>query len=137
MAKMNFDLSGMKIPKTVAGVKLPKKLRKQGKKLIAKANTPQGREAIAAGLAIAGSAIAAKARVKAARAAEHAAQAGERATGTGAAGDRARAKVVRHPSAHPAVPGEPGIDPAHDLGEAIAAGIGALQRFLGKGSGRD
>lgn len=128
MVKINLDLDGVKIPKKVAGMKVPKKLRKTGKKLIAKANSPEGREAIATGLAIVGTAIAAKAKVKAeragARAEERAAEAEQRAA---AAGERARAKVVRHPSA----PGEPGIDPATDLGEAIAAGIGAFQRFLG------
>lgn len=135
MVKINLDLDGVKIPKKVAGMKVPKKLRKQGKKLIAKANSPEGREAIAAGLAVVGTALATKARVKAERAAAHAAeqaaQAGERAAEAGervaAAGERVRAKVVRHPSA----PGEPGIDPAKDLGDAIAAGIGALQAFLG------
>lgn len=128
MVKVEFDASGIKIPKTVAGIKVPKKLRKKGKKLIAKANSPEGREAIAAGLAIVGTAIATKARVKAERAAAeasaHAAEAGARAA---AAGERARAKVVRHPSA----PGEPGIDAAADLGDAIAAGITAFQRFMG------
>lgn len=128
MVKINFDLDGVKIPKTVAGMKVPKKLRKKGKKLIAKANSPEGREAIAAGLAIVGTALAAKARVKAERAAADASDAASRAA---AAGERAQAKVVRHPSA----PGEPGIDPAADpaadLGDAIAAGIGAFQRFLG------
>lgn len=113
MVKVDFDLSGVKIPKKVAGVKVPKELRKKGKKLLEKANSERGREAIAAGLTIAATAIAAKARAKAARQAAH---------GAG-------------PSAHdvppvPPAPGTPGIDPANDFGAAIANGIGALQRFL-------
>ena len=132
MVKINLDLDGVKIPKKVAGMKVPKKLHKQGKKLIAKANSPEGREAIAAGLAIVGTAIATKARVKAERAAAEASQHAEAAASrAAAAGERARAKVIRHPSA----PGEPGIDPAADavgdLGDAIAAGLSALQRFMG------
>lgn len=132
MVKINLDLDGVKIPKKVAGMKVPKKLRKQGKKLIAKANSPEGREAIAAGLAIVGTAIATKARVKAERAAAEASHHAEAAANrAAAAGERARAKVIRHPSANPSAPGEPGIDPAADLGDAIAAGISALQRFMG------
>jgi hypothetical protein len=51
-----------KLPKKIAGVKIPKKLRKSGGKLIEVASTPAGRELIAAGLVAAGSALAAKAR---------------------------------------------------------------------------
>jgi hypothetical protein len=48
-----------KIPKKVAGIKIPKKLRKSGEKLIEQAKSPQGQQVIASGLAIA-AAIAAK-----------------------------------------------------------------------------
>lgn len=51
-----------KLPKKIAGVKIPKKLRKSGGKLIEAASTPAGRELIAAGLVAAGSALAAKAQ---------------------------------------------------------------------------
>jgi hypothetical protein len=51
-----------KLPKKIAGVKIPKKLRKSGGKLLTVANTPAGRELIAAGLVAAGTAIAAKAQ---------------------------------------------------------------------------
>lgn len=51
-----------KLPKKIAGVKIPKKLRKSGGKLIEVASTPAGRELIAAGLVAAGSALAAKAQ---------------------------------------------------------------------------
>ncbi len=53
-----------KLPKTIAGVKLPKKLRKTGGKLLATANSPRGRDVIASGLAWA-AAAAATARAKA------------------------------------------------------------------------
>ena len=110
MVKVGVDLSGVKIPKKVGGVKVPKKLRKKGKELIAKANSAAGREAIAAGLTVAATVIAAKVKAKEARQAAHGAE--------GAA-----------PKA-PSAPGTAGIDPQHELGDAIAAGIGALQRFL-------
>lgn len=122
MVKIDMDLSGVKIPKKVAGMKVPKQLRKQGKKLLAKANSPAGRDAIAAGLTIAGAAIAAKARAKAAKPTQWAGE----------------GPVDGAPSVPPR-PGTPGVDPAIDpaaqLGEAITAGIGALQRFLA-GSGK-
>lgn len=115
--KIDIDLSGVKIPKKVAGVKVPKQLRKTGKKLLAKAQSDAGREAIAAGLTIAGVAIAAKARAKAERTA-----AAAQAAGTG--DDPAAGK-----------PGAPGIDSAHDpstqLAQAITGGLETLQRLLG------
>jgi hypothetical protein len=119
MVKVDFDLSGVKIPKKVAGVKVPKELRKKGKKLLEKANSERGREAIAAGLTIAATAIAAKARAKAARQAAH-----------GAGPDAHDVPPVAPVPPVPPAPGTPGIDPANDLGAAIANGIGALQRFL-------
>jgi hypothetical protein len=39
-----------RIPKEIGGVKLPKELRRTGEALIDHANSPQGRQAIAAGL---------------------------------------------------------------------------------------
>jgi len=48
-----------KIPKTIAGVKVPKELRKAGNKLIDKAHSPEGRQAIATGLTMAAAAMAA------------------------------------------------------------------------------
>lgn len=47
-----------KLPKKIAGVKISKKVRKSGNKLIAAANTPAGRELLAAGLVAAGAALA-------------------------------------------------------------------------------
>lgn len=49
--------SKTRLPKQIAGVKIPKKLRKSGGKLIEAAATPAGRELIAAGLVAAGSAL--------------------------------------------------------------------------------
>ena len=58
MAKKDKSSKQGKIPKTIGGMKLPKELRKSGEKLIARAQTPQGRQVIAAGLAMASAAVA-------------------------------------------------------------------------------
>jgi hypothetical protein len=58
-----------KIPKTVAGVKVPKQIRKAGNEILDKANSPAGRELIATG--IAALATAALAKSKAGKAAAH------------------------------------------------------------------
>ena len=58
-----------KIPKRIAGVKLPKELRKTGEAILERANSPQGREMLAAGLtmaAAAATAAVARSREKAA-----------------------------------------------------------------------
>ncbi|RIA37820.1 hypothetical protein DFR49_3708 [Hephaestia caeni] len=47
-----------RLPKQVAGVKIPKKLRKKGGKLLAALDTPLGREVALAGLMTAAAAIA-------------------------------------------------------------------------------
>ena len=52
--------SGLKLPKEVAGVKVPKGLRKQAKNLLEIIDTPAGRELAAAGLTLAATALAAK-----------------------------------------------------------------------------
>ena len=49
-----------KLPKRVGGVKLSKEIRKAGGKLLEKANSPLGRELIAAGLGLAATAAAAE-----------------------------------------------------------------------------
>lgn len=72
-----------KLPKKIAGVKIPKKMRKSGGELLARVNTPLGRELVAAGLVAAGAAMAKKGQAHrtAARAAgevEDAAEAGAR-----------------------------------------------------------
>ncbi len=57
-----------RIPKQIGGVKLSKRFRKSGEKLIEQAQTPQGRQVIAAGLAMATAAVA-RAKANAAHAA--------------------------------------------------------------------
>lgn len=49
----------MKLPKAIGGVKVPKELRQSGEALLAKANSPAGRQMIASGLTIAAGAAAA------------------------------------------------------------------------------
>lgn len=130
MAKLDFDLSGVKIPKRVAGIKVPKTLRKQGKTLLAKAQTAQGREAIAAGLTIAGAAIAAGVKAKAAK--RQAASSDTTQSGEGAPHPHTPVSGEgTGPSVQLRTPGKPGTDPVRDpVGDIVAAGIGALQTFL-------
>jgi outer membrane biosynthesis protein TonB len=60
-----------KLPKEVLGVKLPKEVREVGGALLEKANSPQGREMLAAGLTMAAAAAtAALAKGRAERAAK-------------------------------------------------------------------
>ena len=62
-----------KLPKEVLGIRLPKELREAGGALLEKANSPQGREMLAAGLtmaAAAATAAVAKGRTKREAAAE-------------------------------------------------------------------
>ena len=64
-----------RLPKEVLGVKLPKELRKAGERVLEQANSPQGREMIAAGLTMAATAAVAalaKDRAKPHAAPEHA-----------------------------------------------------------------
>jgi len=53
-----------KLPKRLAGVKIPKAIRRSGGALLQQANTPLGRELIAAGLVAAGAALAKKDEVR-------------------------------------------------------------------------
>ncbi|WP_254603207.1 hypothetical protein [Sphingomonas bacterium] len=101
-----------KIPKRIAGVKLPKDLRKTGEAILERANSPQGREMLAAGLTMA--AAAASAAVTRSRAAAEAQKpAGEAASGDTTAGD----------------PGKPGVTDPHALVTAIG---GIAEAALGK-----
>lgn len=59
MGKAKSVKAGAKLPKQVGGVKVPKKLRKAGAKLVAQATSPLGIELIAAGLSLASAAVAA------------------------------------------------------------------------------
>lgn len=80
-----------KIPKRIAGVKLPKELRRVGNAVLEKANSPEGREMLAAGLTMA--AAAATAAVAKSRAAaapptpEHPAEAKAQTAGAAPAHD--------------------------------------------------
>lgn len=96
-----------KLPKKIAGVKIPKKVRKSGGKLLKVANTPAGRELIAAGLLAAGGALA---RAQQARRGE---------TDTGE---------------HATDPAERGAQMAGQIGAAVtAAASAALDRLFGDG----
>ncbi|HET9427486.1 MAG TPA: hypothetical protein VFO69_03920 [Allosphingosinicella sp.] len=61
MAKKSKSKAKLKLPKEVAGVKVPKGLRKQAKKLLEIIDSPAGRELAAAGLTLAAGSLAAKA----------------------------------------------------------------------------
>ena len=101
MAKKNA-----KLPKKIGGVKIPKKLRKSGSKLIEAANTPAGRELLAVGLVAAGGALA-KAQQK----------------------RRTHAEEAAKP---PVDPAERGAQVAGQIGAAVsAAASAALDRFFG------
>jgi hypothetical protein len=50
---------GFRIPKEIGGFKVPKEARRAGEALIDKANSPEGRQALASGLAMAATAAAA------------------------------------------------------------------------------
>lgn len=59
MAKKRKKSGSARLPKRIAGVKLPKELRKSGNALIATAASPVGREVLRAGMAaLAGTALA-------------------------------------------------------------------------------
>lgn len=99
-----------KAPKAAAGLTLPEELRQQGAALLAKANTPAGREMIAAGLTMAAAAATAAA-------AKHRAKADTAASPDAAAG---------------AQPGEPGIANMQQIAETIGnAAEMMLGRFFG------
>lgn len=69
------DGKGFRIPKEVAGIKVPKGLRRAGKRLAEKANSPEGQKVIATGLGLIATAatIAAERRREKDRAAQAAA----------------------------------------------------------------
>ncbi|AXJ95629.1 MULTISPECIES: hypothetical protein [unclassified Sphingomonas] len=86
-----------KLPKEVMGIRLPKEVREIGGAVLEKANTPQGREMLAAGLtmaAAAASAAVAKGRMKRETA----------AAGPAPAPDAARAADAAPPPPPPAPP---------------------------------
>ena len=100
-----------KLPKRVAGVKIPKELRKGGDRLIAKANTPEGRAALAKGAAVVASAAAAMAQ---------------------AAVKAPTVKLVPPAAPTGSQPGEPGVTKPDPLGDAIGAGVAMLGQLFAK-----
>lgn len=110
-----------RIPKTIAGVKVPKELRKAGEKLLDEVQRPETQAKIAGALTMAAGAVAAAAAKK--RAAEAA----------------VRPPTPPHPPEaprDPTRPGEPGTRSAPDP-QAVADAIGqaaeqVLGRFFGK-----
>jgi hypothetical protein len=53
------DKKGFRIPKEIGGIKVPKEARRVGQALIEKAASPEGRQVLASGLAMAATAAAA------------------------------------------------------------------------------
>lgn len=101
---------GGRIPKRIAGMKLPKELRRKGEALIAAADSPAGREVIAKGLTIAATlASAAAARSQVAKA-----EAGEPG-----------------PSGEGAAPPSPPIDPAKMVEAVSTVADAVLGRIFG------
>ncbi|MEG3163055.1 hypothetical protein U1701_00435 [Sphingomonas sp. PB2P19] len=106
----------VKIPKEFAGFKVPKELRKKGEALIERANTPEGRQAIASGLAMVGGLVAANAARKQ----------GEAAKAAEVKPDAAKPDAAK-PDAR--APGAPGINPqqmADQIGAAADLLIGRI-----------
>jgi hypothetical protein len=95
-----------KLPKRLAGVKIPKELRKGGERLLASAQTPEGRAAIARGAAVVASAAAAMA---------HAANR-----------PAANRSVVTEPARAPSETPDAGAANTDALGDAIGAGVEAV-----------
>jgi hypothetical protein len=60
MPKKAKTAAKLKLPKEVAGVKIPKGLRKQAKKIVELIDSPAGRELAVAGLSLAASSLVAK-----------------------------------------------------------------------------
>ncbi|BCA64099.1 hypothetical protein HMP09_3333 [Sphingomonas sp. HMP9] len=90
----------IKIPKTIGGVKLPKELRKTGNALLEKANSPEGRQVIASGMAMfATAAMAARSQAAKAPAPEPAAAPAPAPAAPSAADATADAKAAPSPAA--------------------------------------
>jgi len=122
-SKTDGAKSKMKIPKEIAGFKVPKDLRKKGDALIEKANSPEGRQAIASGLAMVGGLVAANAARKQAEAAAAAAAAKPEA---------AKADPQPEPKPETAKPGTPGINPQEMADQIGAAADLLLGRIFAK-----
>lgn len=120
----------VKIPKEIAGFKVPKELRKKGEALIERANSPEGRQAIASGLAMVGGLVAANAarkQAEAAKAEPKPAAAEEKP----AEADPKAAEAGPAPEDAPK-PGKPGIDPQQMADQIGAAADMLLGRIFAK-----
>lgn len=101
----------VKLPKSVAGVKIPKEWRKGAKKLVTKAQSPAGRAAIAQGVSLVAG-IAAAAAAKAAT--------------------QAKAAPAPTPAPAKSTPGHAN-DAGAPAGDAIAQAVGAgVEAVLGR-----
>ena len=98
-----------KLPKQIAGIKIPKDVRKGGERLIAQAQSPEGRAAIAKGVTLVAGAATAMAQAAAIK--------------KQAAADASSAKPGDATSVHadPHAPPHP-----NPLGDAIGAGVDAV-----------
>jgi hypothetical protein len=118
----------MKIPKTIGGVKIPKELRKTGNALIEKANSPEGRQVIASGMAMMATAA------MAARSQAGHAPSPRSAAGAGAAGETAKdgAAAKDDAAAGSKAPGMGGTQNVEQMVEAIGtAAEAAIKRMFG------
>lgn len=129
--------SKVKIPKEIAGFKVPKELRKKGEALIEKADSPEGRQAIASGLAMVGGLVAANAARKQAESAK-AAEATPEPKPEAAKPESSKPEAAK-PSATsertdtgPSAPGKPGINPQQMADQIGAAADLLLGRIFAK-----
>lgn len=116
----------VKIPKEIAGFKVPKELRKKGEALIERANSPEGRQAIASGLAMVGGLVAANAARKA--------EAQAAATAKPDAPEAPKPEAPKPETAKPetAKPGTAGINPQQMADQIGAAADLLLGRIFAK-----
>lgn len=105
---------GARIPKHVAGIKLPKEVRRKGEALIAQATSPAGQAAIAKGLTMA-----------AGLASAAAARSAQKANATPAPGESAEGAARPAPS--PAAP----LDPAKVVEAVQTVADAVLGRLFG------
>lgn len=116
-----------KLPKTIGGVKIPKELRKAGGALLAKADSPAGREMLAAGLTMAATGLAAAATAAADRR-----RAGPFAETPPTPPFRPAPPIPPVPPAPPHQPGRPGVADPQALADAIGDAVdAALARVFG------
>jgi hypothetical protein len=109
-----------KLPKEILGIKLPKEVREAGGALLEKAQSPQGREMLAAGLTMAAAAAAT-------------AMANGRARREAAAAERPVPPTPETPDAPPVPPTPPQGTHRQPDPQAIADAVGkAAEAMLGK-----